>query len=101
MGDCNKSTLYHNFLGTVKIQDILQINLYMLVDYKDGNTAREHGTDPEAVETLSKSLSKGWDSTEYLPAVRKLQGGVVPYELIYGFFSAVIQLTLLLHLLHS
>lgn len=70
----------------VKIKGFVKLKLKNLhVDYKDGNTAREHGTDPEAVETLSKSLSKGWDSTEYLPAVRKLQGGVVPYELIYGF----------------
>ena len=63
----------------LKLKDIF-------VDDKKGNTAREHGTDPEAVETLSKSLSKGWDSTEYLPAVREKSGDDgYKYELIYGF----------------
>jgi hypothetical protein len=52
----------------------------------NGNTARLHGTDPAAVEILQKSLHCGWDSTEYLPCVRKMpNGSEYEYELVYGF----------------
>lgn len=50
------------------------------------NKTRLHGTSTAAVETLEKSLSEGWNSSEYLPCVRKMpEGSAYEYELVYGF----------------
>lgn len=56
------------------------------VDDAHGNSAREHGTNPAAVQNLIHSLSKGWITTELLPSVRRLKGRQgYKYELVYGF----------------
>jgi hypothetical protein len=56
------------------------------VDDAQGNSAREHGTNPASVQNLIHSLSKGWITTELLPAVRRIKGGQgYKYELVYGF----------------
>jgi len=56
------------------------------IDDDVGNTARYHGTDSAAVESLEKSLASGWDSTEYLPCVRYLpKGSAYGQELAYAF----------------
>jgi|TARA_R110000823_G_C15846243_1_gene491702 hypothetical protein len=71
----------------VKIKKRIKLKLKDIhIDDTNGNTARYHGTDPAAVESLQKSLSNGWDSTEYLPCVRKLpEGSSYVYELAYAF----------------
>tara|TARA_B100000214_G_scaffold218701_1_gene159037 strand:+ start:143 stop:1123 length:981 start_codon:yes stop_codon:yes gene_type:complete len=71
----------------VKITKRIKLKLSDVhIDDAEGNTARYHGTDPQAVESLEKSLSAGWDSTEYLPCIRKLpKGSAYKYELVYGF----------------
>ena len=69
----------------VKIKKRIKLKLKDIhIDDSERNTARYHGTDPAAVESLQKSLSNGWDSTEYLPCVRKLpEGSSYVYELAY------------------
>ena len=41
----------------------------VLINDKDGNTARQHGTSESDIESLKHSIAKGWDTTEYLPCV--------------------------------
>lgn len=56
------------------------------VDDAIGNSAREHGTNPAAVQNLIHSLAKGWITTELLPSVRRIKGTQgYKYELVYGF----------------
>ena len=71
----------------VKIKKPVKLKLSDIhIDDSTGNTARYYGTDPAQVEVLEKSLAKGWDSSEYLPCVKKLpEGSASPYELGYGF----------------
>jgi len=70
----------------VKIKKQVKLKLKDIHVDDTGNTARYHGTDPAQVEVLQKSLSNGWDSTEYLPCVRELpKGSAYIYEQAYGF----------------
>lgn len=56
------------------------------IDDTHGNSAREHGTNSKAIEAMKQSLSKGWITTECLPAVRKLKSKQgYEWELVYGY----------------
>lgn len=56
------------------------------IDDAHGNSAREHGTNPASVERMKNSLSKGWMTHEFLPAVRKLaNSNGYQWELVYGY----------------
>lgn len=56
------------------------------IDDAQGNSAREHGTSPAAVQALIHSLSHGWSTNELLPAVRRLKNrDGYSYELVYGY----------------
>ena len=83
----NSPTPDFSMVPGVKIKKRIKLKLKDIhIDDTNGNTARYHGTDPAAVESLQKSLSNGWDSTEYLPCVRKLpEGSSYVYELAYAF----------------
>jgi hypothetical protein len=83
----NPPTPDFSMVPGVKIKKKIKLKLKDIhIDDADGNTARYHGTDPAAVESLQKSLANGWDSTEYLPCVRELpKGSSYQYELAYAF----------------
>jgi hypothetical protein len=58
----------------------------VLIDDALGNSAREHGTNPAAVQNMIHSLSHGWSTNELLPAVRRLKNREgYSYELVYGY----------------
>lgn len=84
----NAPTPDFSMVPGVKIKKRIKLKLKDIhIDDDTGNTARYHGTESSSVETLEKSLSRGWDSTEYLPAVRYLPKSSNGYELelAYGF----------------
>jgi hypothetical protein len=62
----------------------------VLIDDMEGNTARQHGTSESDIESLKHSLSKGWDTTEYLPCVYKNPNENSEYShiLTYGYNRA-------------
>jgi|TARA_B110000438_G_scaffold65762_1_gene66284 hypothetical protein len=62
----------------------------ILIDDKEGNTARNHGTSESDIESLKHSLSKGWDTTEYLPCVYENPNKNSEYThiLAYGYNRA-------------
>ena len=57
----------------------------ILINDKEGNTARVHGTSEADIEQLKSSLTKGWDTTEYLPCVYKNKESVSDYSHILAF----------------
>jgi len=83
----NPPTPDFSMVPGAKIKKQIKLKLKDIhIDDNSGNTARYHGTDPAAVESLEKSLSNGWDSSEYLGCVRPLpKGSSYAYELAYGF----------------
>ena len=62
----------------------------VLINDKDGNTARQHGTSESDIESLKHSIAKGWDTTEYLPCVYKNPEPNSDYShiLAYGYNRA-------------
>ena len=75
----------------VKITTKIKLKLsQVLIDDMEGNTARQHGTSESDIESLKHSLSKGWDTTEYLPCVIKNPNENSDYShiLVYGYNRA-------------
>ena len=75
----------------VKITTTIKLKLsQVLIDDMEGNTARQHGTSESDIESLKHSLSKGWDTTEYLPCVYKNPNENSEYShiLTYGYNRA-------------
>jgi hypothetical protein len=83
----NPPTPDFSMVKSVVIKKQIKLKLKEIhIDDEAGNTARYHGTEQSAVETLEKCLSNGWDSNEYLPAVHKQpENSSYNYALTYGF----------------